>query len=263
MKGAIYKLFKDKTFKVTMIVGIILAILLPLLYKAIGNDSDTGLEVCTGANMLLASSSPVQNFGLAIPINLIALIVGEFTYGTIRNKVIVGYKKSTIYFQMFVSSLIFTFILIFIYIGVTVAFASILGKPGFDIITGETIWKLLLCILTSYIFVTSLSVFCGTLIRKQGFAMGLTILILMICFIAAMITATLESVINIDKVKTVCWLDPIFLVSCTPLGGAGIGNVNAMFSDTNTFVASIVSPLLYGAIFYLIGSALFSYRDLK
>lgn len=272
MIGAIYKLFKDKTFKVTLIIGVILSIALPLLYLTI--DKNASIKICTGSNFLISSASPVQNFGLSIPINLISLIVGEFTYGTIRNKVIVGYKKSTIYMELFVSSLIFTFVLMTLYICISVALGSLLGE-GFDptgSLTGTVIAKWIAIIIVDYIFVTSVSLAFGTLIRHQGFAVGLTILIFMICFISAMIIAAEENlteivgdvqpILNDSTFKWAIWLNPLFLVSSTPLASAGIGNYG-WISDSKVFLASILSPLIFAGLFYLVGAFFFSKRDLK
>lgn len=273
MFGAIYKLFKDKTFKVTLIIGIILSIALPLLYLAIDSNSEA-IKICNGANFLISSASPVQNFGLAIPINLISLIVGEFTFGTIRNKVIVGYRKSTIYFELFVSSLIFTFVLMTVYICISIGLSSIIGG-GFDptgSLTGSMIGKWIAIIIVDYIFVTSVSLCLSTLIRHQGFAVGATILAFMICFISAMIIAAEENLSNIvggseeilkqSTFKFAIWLNPLFIISSTPLASAGMGSY-AWIDTSEVFLASILSPLIYSFIFFVVGSFFFSKRDLK
>ena len=96
MRSSLYKLFRDKTFHIILIIGVVVSVFMPLLYLII--DSQTGNigSTCNGYNLIIQSASPVQNFGIAIPINLITFIIGEFNYGTIRNKIIAGNKKSSI-----------------------------------------------------------------------------------------------------------------------------------------------------------------------
>ena len=101
IKAFLFKLKKDLTFRITLIVGLSVAVLMTLINFLIDFSSrdETGIKfaMCNGQNLLLSSLSPIQNFGLAIPINLIAFTVAEFTQGVIRNKIIAGNSKRKVY----------------------------------------------------------------------------------------------------------------------------------------------------------------------
>ena len=88
-KSALYKMFRDKTFHVVCVIGLVLVFFITFLGFMI-DRSASGLKYLTGQNMLITSMSPVQNFGLTLPINLISLTIGEYTFGTFRNKIIAG-----------------------------------------------------------------------------------------------------------------------------------------------------------------------------
>ena len=68
-KAFFFKISRDLTFRITLIVGAAFAVFTCLLFL-IPNDS--GVNGCTGQNMLLNTLSPITNFGIAIPINLIS-----------------------------------------------------------------------------------------------------------------------------------------------------------------------------------------------
>ena len=102
-KAFIFKLRKDLTFRITLIVGAGVAILLTVIYlfidlaaKNLVGEAGYKFLFATGQNLFINSFSPAQNFGIAIPVNLITFTVLEFTQGTIRNKIIAGNSKPKI-----------------------------------------------------------------------------------------------------------------------------------------------------------------------
>ena len=86
-KAFIFKLRKDLTFRITLIVGAALAVGLSLILFFIDlglkNSGIDDFKLCTGQTLFVMSLSPAQNFGLAVPINLITFTVLEFTQGTV------------------------------------------------------------------------------------------------------------------------------------------------------------------------------------
>ncbi|MBP3713680.1 MAG: ABC transporter permease subunit [Bacilli bacterium] len=275
LKSSIFKLLRDRTFHVTLIVGGILAVLISLIYFIIDLSLSTQTNgpihaMATGSNMLLNSVSPVQNFGIAIPINLINIIVAEFTYGTIRNKVIVGYRKTQIYFGLFIVGLIFSLTLAFFYVGFSVALGCIFG--GFNPsgsytslvrnLSGAAIAEYIGMAICVYIFITSLALFFATVFRHVGGAITVNILVLIFFMILPIIfLATFSSDEEVrNAANAVKWFDPIFYQSITV--NLALASLVAFDQDAN-FVAGIISPLIYAAIFFFLGMYIFAHRDLK
>ena len=126
-----FKLRRDLTFRITLIVGAGLAILMMVLFLIIDNFlGDFDARVCSGQTLFLVSFTPTSNFGLAIPINLITFTVLEFTNGIIRNKIVAGNSKFKIYLGLFLSGLVFALSLLFVYVGLCTLLGTICG--GFD-----------------------------------------------------------------------------------------------------------------------------------
>ena len=168
IKASLFKLFRDRTFHVTAIIGIVLAGLIIGINALIGN--------LKGENMFLTVATPGSNFGLTIPINLIVFTVGEFTYGTIRNKIIAGLSKTKIYFGLFVTGLVFTFLLIGIYSALVIGISSAVGGFNIEAIGGvQFVLSYIAYTVCTYIFITAISVFFAALIRGIGGANSVVI----------------------------------------------------------------------------------------
>ena len=103
-KAFFFKLTRDLTFRIVLIIGAGIAFFMTALYLMIdlgveGLAGDTDVKFLTGPNMLLTSFNPTSNFGLAIPICLITFTCLEFTQGTIRNKIPNLYRFSFKWFS--------------------------------------------------------------------------------------------------------------------------------------------------------------------
>ena len=138
LKAFFFKLSRDLTFRITLIIGAVMAVAISLLYfgmqKFLLDELGGGVEgvklVC-GQMMFTTSMSPVQNYGLVIPINLIIFTCLEFSQGTIRNKIIAGNSKFKIYASLYVTGLVFALSLLSVYILICTGFGAIFG--GFNL----------------------------------------------------------------------------------------------------------------------------------
>ena len=263
IRASLFKLFKDWTFRITMMVGIGLAGLLIAINAGIGQ--------LNGQSMLLSGVSPSQNFGLTVPINLVVFTVSEFTFGTIRNKIIAGHPKFKIYTGLFLTGLVFTFSLMIVYLGVIVGISSAIG--GFDAYAiggGQFIGCYLAYFLASYVFVTSLSVFFGALMRNIGGSISIAVVSLvllgMIPLIVTLATGKGFAVENIQM-----WLNPLYMLGLYANSSSIVNMLHGMGADTSTFyvqsaqmiAAGIITPIYWSAIFFVSGAFIFTHRDVK
>ncbi len=267
LKAFFFKLRKDLTFRITLFVGLGLAIFLTLLYFAIDNiinsfsdDPETFALMCTGQGMFYTSLNPAQNFGLAIPVNLVSFTVLEFTQGTIRNKIIAGNSKAKIYLALLISGIIFSLLLLTAYALLCLGLGSIFG--GFDIngyaggLSGgmsspELFWKTIVLSILVYISIAAFTIFFATLIRNIGPV--IPIVIVTIVFIS--FGGSLASFLTGESYKPILtalkFVDPLFAVC----GGD--------VTDTLTFVGCIVSNVVVTAAFSIGGLLIFKKRDIK
>ena len=276
-KAFFFKLSKDLTFRITLIIGLALAVILSLIYFGIDvlSSVDEGSiqhNMCTGQSMFFNSISPAQNFGIAIPVNLISFTVLEFTQGTIRNKVITGNSKTKIYFALFLSGLIFTLTLLIAYVGLCVALGSIFG--GFDIngtiigssslggqIDATYFVRMLVVTLLVYLSITSFTIFFATLFRSIGPCIPVVIVMIMMCYFSGMIASLMKDVEGTQVfVNVMKYINPMYALNDASI----LDSLKGTLTMTNdTFIAAIVNNSIYTTAFLLGGWLLFRKRDIK
>ena len=269
--ASLYKLFRDITFKVTLIIGIVLAILTNLLYFAIAKigDIELGSVLFSGETALINSLSPTSNFGLTVPINLVVFTIGEFTYGTIRNKIIAGHKKSSIYLSLLAIGFVFTTVLMVAYCFLSWAFGSMLGGMHAEGVSGETIGFVILYGFFAYVFIMTLSVFIASLIRSIGGSLPVIIILLLflglvptIINISAIFGSSNGNLVDYLPARIAMWIDPLFMI-----GLYSSSVMSMLITDTDNvtemIVAGIVVPVYWSVIFGVLGLKLFQYRDIK
>lgn len=272
LKASLFKLKKDITFRVTLFIGIGLAIFMTLIYliidKAANIVADTttfSILLCTGQNLLVSSLSPSQNFGIAIPVNLISFIVLEFNHGLIRNKVIAGNSKGKIYISLFVSGLIFTFIVMILYALLNLGLGAIFGgfNPNGAILHGtfmgycnpEFLFKTILATLFIYIFITSFTIFLATSIRSIGPCIPIVILTILMLFLVSTILPSISK----NSAEVLRIINPLHILSSSSVNT----DTHALYYTNEVFYPCLISNSIYAAIFFTVGFLIFRKRDIK
>ena len=283
-KAFLFKLRKDITFRVTLIVGAGVAVFLTFLYFILDYALETDEHIfLTGQSMLIGSLSPTQNFGLAIPVNLITYTVLEFTQGSIRNKIISGHSKAKIYVSLYLNGLIFAFSLLIVYTLICFGLGSAFG--GFDphgsyfgglssLTTGATtlgegyILKILLIAFLVYSNIVAFTIFFAALFRN----IGPTIPVVMVLLVMCSLISSFLAFPGIDEkvIWTVRIINPLYALgaceSITKEVTDAHGNVSytASINLTNeTFYSGIGSNVFYILAFFFGGLVIFKHRDVK
>lgn len=272
-KAFIFKISRDLTFRITLIIGAGIAVFMALLYALLDFSMDLeGVKMLTGQGMLVNSMSPVQNYGIAIPVNLITFTCLEFTQGTIRNKIIAGHSKAKIYASLFLSGLIFAFLLLGVYLGICTALGSIFGGfdldtvtmagTGYGMFSAKYILQMLLACVVTYISIVSFTIFFATLFRSIGPSIPVVMILLMICYLGATIVSAmalfempgLDALINVMKV-----INPLYALGCSP----SLDDGNRFYLENDVVISAVISNLVYATIFFIGGLFIFKKRDVK
>ena len=258
-KSYLFKLRYDLAFRITLIIGGGIAVLLTLIYLGIGALADE--TVISGELMLTSSLSPIQNFGLAVPVNLITFTVLEFTHGAIRNKVIAGHSKGRIYTSLFLNGSFFTLTLMTLYVLLCFALGSIFG--GFSV-TGNGAYdehyivRMVISAVFIYISITSFTIFFATLFRN----IGPTIPVVIVALITLGLIGTITSLIpdNEGVVWTMRFVDPLYSIGTMEYAS---DKSFMRVLTTETFVSGIISNIVYTGLFFTGGLLIFRKRDVK
>ncbi len=194
LKSDLFRARKDKVLWIGLFVCIGLVIFQVLLSKILvstmasdAEESISGLLAVSG--MALWSNGVSINGNTAqllVPIFVTIFIVKEFSDRTIRNKLIIGYSRSQIYFSIIIVHIIVSFVYVLAASLIGLIFGSILFGFG-TTISGEAIAMLivgfLLQFILSYIVLGFAIVFA---INKQSLILGI-ILPIAIAFVFSII----------------------------------------------------------------------------
>ena len=135
LKVDLSRIFKDKMLIIVGILSVVFAAITPLLYAAILAGTDTAQDpmvtemlsgYLSGKAQFFASFSIGNNMGLIAPVFIAIILCKDFSYGTIRNKIISGKRRGAIYMSLFIScSIIFVAVMMlqaFITLGISLIF---------------------------------------------------------------------------------------------------------------------------------------------
>ena len=275
-RAFLFKLKKDLTFRITLFIGLGIAVLFTVIYLLIdvaannlSDNSSFEFMFCTGQNILINSLSPAQNFGIAIPVNLIVFTVMEFTQGTIRNKIIAGNSKAKIYLSLYLSGLVFSIVIFASYALLSFALGSIIGgfdPKGYTLYgnsTGEYIWKLLVLTLVVYITITTVAVFFATLFRNIAPCIPCVIILIMVCYFGAMITKMTGGLEEVDQTAKMMMtisrtINPMHSIAL----GSGLLSGTLTITNEELFWG-LGNNLVYILLFLGGGLLIFRKRDVK
>lgn len=263
-----FKLRKDLTFRITLIVGAGLAVFMMLLFLLIDRViGEFDAHICNGQTLFLVSFTPTSNFGIAIPVNLITFTVLEFSHGVIRNKIVAGNSKFKIYLGLFLSGLVFALSLLFVYVALCTLLGTICGGfdpnglalgslsgSGFGKCTPEFIGKTFITAVLVYISLTSFTIFVSTLLRNVGPSIPLVIMPLMILAIAGPLIAQFKP----EAQNALLYLNPLQV-----LGNGSVNEKHVFELSNEHLIGTIVCNLMYTGIFFGFGSLIFIKRDVK
>ncbi len=103
------RFFKDKLFMVVCILAVVFAVITPLIYVVtfrIVGDVDPMTDqmlsgYVSGKGQFFGAFSFGNNLGLIAPLLIAIIFYKDFTFGTVRNKIISGHSRTSIFLSIF------------------------------------------------------------------------------------------------------------------------------------------------------------------
>lgn len=108
LKADFKRVLKDKLLLVMGILAVVFAAFTPLLYAVMFSTMDMADDpmissFISGKVQFFASFSMGNNLGLIAPVLLGIALCKDFSFGTVRNKIIAGKSRSAIFLSLFVT----------------------------------------------------------------------------------------------------------------------------------------------------------------
>lgn len=269
LKADFKRMVKDKLFLVICIVAFALAVFSSLLYFGLDalltNFGEEGATSMFDARSLaLTGFPPLGDFGLILGILMAILINKDYSYGTIRNKLITGKTRFEVYTSTFISGVILIISLMTVYsllsFGLSALFLdySIVGIKFVKDLP-YMLLSYLFAIMIAFVFSSMLILLCN--IKSAGLGIVLyyvlgfigTIIASVISVCIPMINPEFEFIKNILEFLNYC--NPYYLLS----GVIGYGTEY----EIKEIVAIFLNAFIYGFGFYGLGFLLFRKKDIK
>lgn len=269
-KSDLKRMLKDKLFLILIILSVVFAFTTPLLNKGLEALMNMGLPDdeepmrMFGKEMLFSVYSPVSDIGLIIPIFVAIILNKDFSYGTIRNKIIVGRSRLQVYLSLFASAIVITCIAIAAYGITTFAACSILFKYSSE----TTIAKDFGMIVLSYIFIilcyaciASMISFFTVGCNKIALSIVFHLLVGIVLYVGSLLVPALRdhliytygSSFGTNLLDLVNHLNPVYIM-CSVTGS------NMSAADV---WAGFITPVFWAALITVFGILIFRKKNLK
>lgn len=263
------RIFKDKLFIVLIIIGTAFAFVSPVLYKSMFLFLDETEEeiinamgllsaYTSGKGLYFASFNIADNFGFLLPILITIVIYKDYSYGTIRNKIVSGHSRTSIYLSQFISTAVTLWLVILYHAIIQFTLGTILFGYGADITFTEVCYFFLstFFMFLAYLFVASIISFLTSILKHSGTCVILYIALVFILTIVGAIASLAVTVLSISTTPNQELIDLLNVLTklnlFTNITSIGSG-LTYSFKDIALFlISSIGGTLMMGGFGFLI-----------
>lgn len=266
IRADLKRVVSDRLFLVVCLIAAALAVVSPLLYGALallaGEEMELALSMMgvtlSGRSMFFDALVPGNNAGLIVPVFLVILLSKDFTWGTVRNKIVTGKSRDRIFLSLFATAACVT-------LGVMLAQAilsSLVGSLIFgfqpEAFTAADFGYLALSVLFEvllYLMIAALVSFITVLSPNMGVGIVLYVAVTMLFTLVGGLTSSAVFLFE----ETPLWLE---IVNRANLFTSHVIGGGTAYSPED--VLYILIPTLAGtALFTLGGMLIFRKKDLK
>ena len=258
LQADLYRIFKSKLFLALALIAFLFPVFTVLLYllifKVFATVDIPGIAAVTMSGREMISECFVlhSNFGFILPIFTTIFICMDISNGTMRNKIIAGRSRASIYFSHLISASIINVSGILIYVIIFMAFSSLFFPYGVTL-DGEEIIKIIYFMITgifTFIFSASLSAAFTLSLKSTAPSIILSIL-------TGMGISMLVNLLHMtDPFTTNVWM--CLIPTYTNSSFLSTGQF-----DTTNFLLGILSYVVFIVLINAAGLLIYSKKDIK
>ena len=272
LKVDLKRILKDKLLLVVAIIGVVLALTTPLIYKFIylflGAD-DTGLlgSLLSIKTMFYSSFSLSNNIGFIIPVFLLIIMSKDFSYGTIRNKIISGSSRTNVFLSMFISCSIVIVLAMLAYAALNGLLTVALFSNELASITKEGVLYFVLSILFEiliYIFIAALLSFINVFAKNAGLKIILYVALafgLMMIYSIVQVSMSVLIINGTENQLLIDLLEALLKLNVFYSNAGIIGAVDKYIAEDIIYI--LVSTILGTGLFVFLGIVSMNKKDIK
>ena len=235
-----------------------------------GGESVTDIYAMMGISidaktMFFNGFSLGNNFGLIAPVLLSIVLCKDFSYGTIRNKIISGHSRVSIFLSTYVVCFVTLFCIMFIgaalSLVVGLCFFPFAASEGSASLVGYCFGSLGLEVLL-FLCISALITFLCTKAKNSGLAVVLYVAVVLVMTLVGSILQIGEVALVLDPEKEI-WLKLVqFIEKINVFGYGTIIGVGESY-DLKTALCCAITPILGTAGLLALGIFSFKRKDIK
>ena len=270
LKTDMLRFLKTKQFLILAIICVVYALGYPALMYLFQELLNIANSQGGPIQLSFAKSFSYIHFSLGIPLLLsiimfTTVLASEFSYGTVRNKIIAGYTRVQIYLSLLITLFVFMFSVIFISSLLSFGLAGILFY--YDNIGGTFIndigYYFIALVVSILIIAVYASIVCLFTIglNKTALSIIMPIILIFVCLILEGIyEGLIETLINNNSQTN--FIDILTFLKCFNLSYQSTALCNLRF-EYYEILAFIFGPLGFAALLTFLGLFAFNKRDVK
>ena len=202
LKADLRRVLKDKLLIVLGIIAVIFALVTPLLYvvlvSSVGMDQDPMISgLISGKAQFFSSFSIGNNLGLIAPVLIAIILCKDFSYGTVRNKIISGKSRTSIFMSLFTVCSITLIAVMLLHAFITLGFCLIFFDYQATAFTISDFWYFLVSLgleLLVLLFIAALISWLCAAMKNVGLVI---VLYVAFAFALTMIAGIIQIILNI------------------------------------------------------------------
>lgn len=262
LKIDLKRVCKDTLFLVLLILAGVFAFVGPILMKAAFsfiNIEEIAGNFVFAKSMFFDSFSVSSNMGIITPILLTVVICKDVSHGTIRNKIISGHSRTSIYLSRFITLCVYMVGIMLVHALLTLGFSLMFFNYQPKPFEWVDFWYILVSVgfnVLVYLLISALLAFLTVSMKTAGLSIVLYISALFLFIIVGVVTNLSVSLSFEEPSKFLLFLDNANAFSSSIIGAGS--------SYTTFELLSLTLPnLFFAGAFFSLGLLIFNKRDLK
>lgn len=259
IRSDFYRLLKTKITYISLGIVFLLPIIMAALYAGlIALLADGDEEAASALGMMINARSLINttfsltnNFGIVLPVFSVIIIMSDISNGTIRNKIMIGYKRQEIFASHFITTFIYCLVTMGIYAGMTMLWSSVILQTT-DLTSSEMISYLYFYVLGFLSLAVIVGIGCCLSLATLNSA-GSIIITLVITIILGFVSSLLSGFDFPEVTEHILRFIPYVVIS----------TISYKEITVVMFLEGLGGVLLFAGLLYGLGTYIFIKRDLK
>lgn len=274
IKTDFVRVFKDKLFLVSLIIGVVFAIITPLLYLVMFGGALSSEEISqmqmlgltfSAKSQFFDSFSLANNFGLVVPILIAIILCKDFSHGTVRNKIISGKTRTEIFMSMYAVCTAVLFGIVLCHALLTLGFASIFFpfQDG-DVAASDFGYFVISVVLEFLVYLAVSAVVCYLCVsmKNVGLVVVVYVAIMLVMTIIASLLQVGSMVLSLEDgnetaIKVMEFFNNINIFNFAAVIGKGTEY------ETEQLLYLVLTPSIIAALALVLGLVKFNKKDIK